>query len=177
MRLIRRSFTGWMVALLLTVATYAIVSIATATPVAAADPAQEEGTDAVVLQLGDRVITQSEFDQLFTRFVQGMAARQALPADESAVTMMRDLRSTFLDQLAKKEVLLAEAESRGITVPADEIDTLIAQAAQSFPDEASFNQALVSLGLENESDLRAYIGQNETLNRVLDQSVAGYRDQ
>ncbi len=147
--------------------------------------------DAPVIQLGDQVIDQEEFEARFSIALRNIAAQQGLPLNEQVLAQLGNLRPQFLDQLATEQVLLQEADARGVQVSDEEVEQQITQVRQGLSggvpqagtggatggaageetggasDEA-FQQALSEAGFQSEDQLRELIRDNLRIQRVVD---------
>ena len=150
--------------------------------------------DAPIIQLGDQTIDQEEFEERFSIALRNIAAQQGLPLNEQVLAQLGNLRPQFLDQLATEQVLLQQAEERGIQVSDEEVEQQISQVRQGLAgqqpqagtggetgggsgttggetggasDEA-FQQALSDAGFESEDQLRQLIRDNLRIQQVVD---------
>ncbi len=135
-----------------------------AAPTQAAQPANP---DAVVLKLGNKTVSVSGFEKRFNIALRALAAQQGAPLDEATLSQFASLRPSFLDQFATQEVLLQEAQKRGIEVSKADVDKEFGAAKASAGD--NFQQALEAAGYQSEAELRSYIRESLTLQRVVDQ--------
>ncbi len=147
--------------------------------------------DAPIIQLGDETITQEEFEERFSIALRNIAAQQGLPLNEQVLAQLGNLRPQFLDQLATEQVLLQEAEARGIQVSDEEVEQQITQVRQGLAGSApqaetggatggstgggetggasdeAFQQALSEAGFESEAQLRGLIRDNLRIQQVV----------
>lgn len=152
---------------------------------AAAPSATAADPNAVVLKLGDQTFTAAQFEPRFNIALRTLAAQQGAPLDAATLAQFGTLRPNFLDQFATQQVLLQDAEKRGLSVPEAEVDAQLAQAKEGAG--ANFQQALTQAGYENEAALRDFIQESLTLQRevealqstiqVTPQAVRGFYDQ
>ena len=122
----------------------------------------------IVLQVGERMITRADFDQLFLRTLSNIAAQSGLPLDSVTQPVVEELRQRFLAQLALRETLLAEAARRGLTVSDAEIENLVLNAKQNFDDDTEFAQALNLAGYADEAAYRMALREEGLLGQVID---------
>ncbi len=130
----------------------------TATP---ADP------NAVVLELGNKTVSVAGFEKRFNIALRALAAQQGAPLDEATLAQFASLRPNFLDQFATQEVLLQQAQERGVEVSKADVDAELEAARASAG--GNFQQALTVAGYQNEAELRSYIRESLTLQRVVEQ--------
>lgn len=131
-----------------------------ATPAAPADP------NAVVFRLGGEEVTAAEFEPRFNIALRGLAAQQGAPLDAATLAQFSSLRPNFLDQFATQQVLLQDAEARGITVPDAEVEAQFEQARAGAGE--NFVRALEQAGYENEAALRTSIRESLILQREVE---------
>lgn len=134
---------------------------------ASAEAAAPVDPDAVVLKLGNKTVSVAGFEKRFNVALRALAAQQGAPLDEATLSQFAGLRPNFLDQFATQEVLLQEAQKRGVEVTKADVDTEL-EAARTSAGE-NFQQALNVAGYENEAELRSYIRESLTLQRVVEQ--------
>ena len=97
---------------------------------AAAPVAKPADPNAVVLKLGDQTFTAAQFEPRFNIALRTLAAQQGAPLDAATLAQFGTLRPNFLDQFATQQVLLQDAEKRGLSVPEAEVDAQLAQAKE-----------------------------------------------
>lgn len=164
----------WTVVTLLIVSGLMLVAAQTATqsggaeaggaPAAAPTPANP---DAVVLKLGNKTVSVAGFEKRFNIALRALAAQQGAPLDEATLSQFAGLRPNFLQQFATQEVLLQEAQKRGLEVTKADVDKEFEAASTSAGE--NFQQALEAAGYQNEGELRSYIRESLTLQRVVEQ--------
>ncbi len=98
----------------------------------------------MVASVNGRAITAESFRDSFHQF----ARRFSLPAEESA-GMADELKMSFLNKLIETELLLQEAEVRGLTVSPEELDREIDLLKQDYPSD-TLNEALERIGMKLE---------------------------
>ncbi len=126
-------------------------------------------TDAgsnVVARIGEREITQSEFEEWFRSTITILAAQQGIPFNEQTAQLFAQLQEQFLQQMVREEVLLDEAERRGITVDDEDVQRIVDDIRAQFDTDEAYEAAIAQLGFADEETLRAYILDNEILQRV-----------
>lgn len=127
--------------------------------------AKAEVVDRVIASIGNDAITQSEAvdEYRLERFLAGESP-QALP-DPAQLEAARD-------RLIDQRLLLLEAETEGGELPdlPEEAGKLLAQAREKFPDESAYQQAVRTLGMDEQTLLRRLALQVVTL-RAIDQRL------
>ena len=132
-----------------------------------AEPAAPADPNAVVFRLGDTEVTAAEFEPRFNIALRGLAAQQGAPLDAATLEQFSALRPNFLDQFATQQVLLQEAETRGVNVPEADVEAQVTQAREGAGE--NFEQALVQAGYEDEAALRTSIQESLILQGVVEQ--------
>ena len=123
--------------------------------------------NAVVLELGNKTVSVAGFEKRFNIALRALAAQQGAPLDEATLAQFASLRPNFLDQFATQEVLLQQAQARGVEVSKADVDAELEAARASAGD--NFQQALTVAGYQNEAELRSYIRESLTLQRMVEQ--------
>ena len=165
----KRTLTFWTVLTLLLVTGLMFVAAQTSSKPGDTTPEAAKPADpnAVVLKLGNKTVSVAGFEKRFNIALRALAAQQGAPLDEATLSQFAGLRPNFLDQFATQEVLLQEAQKRGIEVSKAEVDKEFDAAKTSAGD--NFQQALTAAGYQSEAELRNYIRESLTLQRVVDQ--------
>ena len=127
--------------------------------------AQEE--DPVVLRLGERVETLSEFDRRFEIAVRGVAASQGRPMDDEIRTQLAQFRPAFLEQRATDMVLLQVAEDRGIPFPEEFVERRVDEIRGGLQSDEDFLELLAAAGFGDEAYLRRLIGELEQIQQLI----------
>lgn len=128
--------------------------------------AQDE--DPVVIQLGEKTETLSEFETRFNITLRGLAAQQGMVVDEAMMAQFAALKPQFLEQRATELVLLTEAEARGLSVPEEEVETQVSNFRDSFESEEEFQQILEQAGFGDEETLREVIRESLLVRQVVE---------
>lgn len=87
--------------------------------------------DAVVIEVGDQVITRQQLDDRFAIAVRLLARRQGVSIADQAPAVIADLRAQYLDKYATELVLLEEARRRQLQVSDAAVDAALGEL---FPD-------------------------------------------
>ncbi len=162
----------WTVVTLLVVSGLMLVAAQTAAQSGGAESGSAQAAtpadpSAVVLELGSKTVSVVGFEKRFNVALRALAAQQGAPLDEATLSQFASLRPNFLDQFATQEVLLQEAQQRGLEVSQADIDQEL-EAARTSAGE-NFEQALDAAGYQSEAELRSYIRESLTLQRVVEQ--------
>ncbi len=128
-----------------------------------------QASDQPVIQVGDRVITESEFQRDFERAMRSLAARQGIPFNEQTRALFNRFREDFLMQLANQEALLCEAQNRGITVTDEEVESRVQEVRDRLGGEEAFQQGLTEAGFADEAEFRDFVRENETIARTIEE--------
>lgn len=132
---------------------------------AAATLAQEE--DPVVLRLGERVETLSEFDRRFEIAIRGVAASQGRPLDDEVRAQLARFRPVFLEQRMTDMVLLQVAEDRGIPFPEEFVERRVDEIRGGLQSDEDFLGLIAAAGFGDEAYLRRLIGELEQIQQLI----------
>ncbi|MDE0527256.1 MAG: peptidylprolyl isomerase [Truepera sp.] len=127
--------------------------------------AQEE--DPVVLRLGERVETLSEFDRRFEIAIRGVAASQGRPMDDEIRAQLARFRPAFLEQRVTDMVLLQEAEDRGIPFPEEFVERRVDEIRGGLQSDEDFLELIAAAGFGDEAYLRRLIGELEQIQQLI----------
>jgi parvulin-like peptidyl-prolyl isomerase len=105
---------------------------------------QPEPGETLVAQVNDRAITADFFAEKYKRFTIRFHAPVA-----STPTAARELKMSFLNKLIETELLLQQADMRGLTVGEEELDREIEHLKQDYPKD-TLNEALEKIGVKLE---------------------------
>ena len=131
----------------------------------AASLAQEE--DPVVLRLGERVETLSEFDRRFEIAIRGVAASQGRPLDDEVRAQLARFRPAFLEQRVTDMVLLQVAEDRGIPFPEEFVERRVDEIRGGLQSDEDFLELIAAAGFGDEAYLRRLIGELEQIQQLI----------
>lgn len=114
-----------------------------------------------LLRVNDRQISKVEFDTAFARTIK---SGQTISANER-----QDLERAFLTQLIDRELTLAEARRRGLTIAPAEVDAVLDGHRRDYP-AGGFEAMLQERGLTL-ADWRTELTQNLLLDKLAEQVV------
>jgi parvulin-like peptidyl-prolyl isomerase len=103
-----------------------------------------EPGEKLVARINGNAITAALFEEKYKRFTIRFHAQIA-----STPTAVRELKMGFLNKLIETELLLQQAELRGLTVSNEELDREINQLKQDYPRD-TLNEALEMIGVKLE---------------------------
>lgn len=103
-----------------------------------------EPGEKLVARINDKAITAALFEEKYKRFTIRFHAQVA-----GTPTAVRELKMGFLNRLIETELLLQQAELRGLTVSDEELDREISQLKQDYPKD-TLNEALERIGVKLE---------------------------
>ena len=123
-------------------------------------------TDSAAL-VNDHAITRFELEREFRVYKQRLTS-QGMP-----VTAEReaDLKQQVLNNLINQELVFQASQDKGITVPPEEVDKVLAEIKQRYPDPAAFQSVLQGMQM-TEDQLRAKIAQQSVIKAFIDQEIA-----
>jgi len=124
--------------------------------------AQTDG-DPVVLRVGDRTETLSEFTVRFDIALNSFAAQSGQPLDDATRAQLLGLAPSYLEQRAQEVALVAAAEDAGVTVEDAALDARVAEVRGSAPDDAAFEALLQESGIGSVETLRTLLYEDELL--------------
>lgn len=134
-------------------------------------PARAQGQDdPVVIQLGDKTVTRSEFDSQFNVAASMLANRRHMTLSDEDPAQVEKLRKQYLEIRATELVLLQEADRRHITVSKKDIDAKVAaflKALRGKSDETE-KVTLGRVGIGSEDQLREMLREKEKIRQVTD---------
>lgn len=129
----------------------AIIAVIAASGIGAAffffmpeEPKPSEPEIKLVAEVNGRPITAEIFKEKFSRFT----LRFHIPVANTS-TSANDLKLGFLNKLIETELLLQEADLRGLTVADEEVDREIKNLKEDYPKD-TLNEALEKIGLQLE---------------------------
>lgn len=140
--------------------------------------------DAYVATVNGHKVTTKEYDAALEQAKKQYAARFGVDfASDQGKQMLAGLEKSILQQLTERELLLQEAEKRGLKATSPEIDAKLAEIKKQFPDDAAFQKTLKDYGID-EAGLKDQVTkgvvieklQKETTKdlKVTDQQVADF---
>lgn len=129
------------------------------TETAAADP--------VVVRVGDREETLSNFNDRFEIAITSLAMQQGIALDDRLRAQLEEFKPQFLERRSTELLLLGEAEARNITVEEGFVEGQIAEIRAGLPEGATFDDFLANAGFRSESQLSDYIYETQLLQNVV----------
>lgn len=123
----------------------------------------EDLSDPVVLRVGDREETLSDFNERFEIAILSLAAAQGISLDEAIRAQLEGFKPQFLERRSTELVLLQEAQVRDIVVSQEFVDGQIAEIMASLPEAKSFESFLEEAGFKDATQLKEYIYETEML--------------
>ena len=100
--------------------------------------ARGSGGEAIVVELGDTIVTRAEVDERFQVAVRLLARRQGVLLADQDPALIEQLRQQYLDKFATELILLREARRRQIDMPASVVDTALGDLFASDAEEEAF---------------------------------------
>ena len=111
---------------------------------AALPPSSDDGEKKLVADVNGRPVTAEMFRRKYSLFTQRFQLSATEPAEQ-----VGELKMSFLNKLIETELLLQEAELRGIQVTDEELDHEINQLKEDYPKD-TLEEALVRIGIKLE---------------------------
>ena len=123
--------------------------------------------DPVVIRLGEKVETLSEFDERFEIALKAVAASQRMELTDTIRAQFAEFRPGFLEQRVTSLVLMKAAEDQGIPFPEEFVQARVDQIKASVESDQEFEDLLNLSGFSNESQLRQVLGETEQIQQVM----------
>ncbi len=116
------------------------VSLVATLMIAAVLPAETYGgsANAVVIELGDEVITRTEVDARFQVAIRLLARRQGISLADQDPAAIAGLRDQYLDKYASELVFLQEARRRQLEVSDEQVEQVLGQLIASEEGDNGF---------------------------------------
>ena len=122
--------------------------------------------DPVVMRLGDRTETLSEFTDRFEIAMQSVAAQSGAPLTDATRQQLLALAPSYLEQRAQEFALVAAAEERGVTIDDATLDARIDEIRGTADDEEGFQELLMMSGVQTEEMLRTLLYEDEIIGAL-----------
>ena len=131
--------------------------------------AAAQADDPVLIELGATRERASFVLERFEIAVRGAAAGQGMPFAPEVMEQVYPFLANFLEQRAVELVLIDYARQRGISVPAETVDAVIADVQRTTSDEPEIFAALLQeAGFRDEAQLRELIVETELVQAAYD---------
>lgn len=149
--------------------------ITLAITVAAATAFAAQPIESIVVRVGDRIITRSQYDK---RLREGLAEAEqsGAPADQIA-TRKQELRKGMVEDLINELLIKDRADRIGITVSDAEIKDAVVRLKQQYgiSTDAQFDESLQKSGLTR-ADMEARLRDTLITNKVFARELRGRED-
>ncbi len=122
--------------------------------------------DPVVMRLGDRTETLSEFTDRFEIAMQSVAAQSGAPLTDATRQQLLALAPSYLEQRAQEFALVAAAEERGVTIDDATLDARVDEIRGTADDEEGFQELLMMSGVQTEEMLRTLLYEDEIIGAL-----------
>ena len=132
------------------------------------EPASLEITagPAIVATVNGAVISADYLDREMIGYQQRLKAQgQSMAPGNDAV-----LREKVLDELISRELVYQESQKKGIQVPVEDIDKIIIEIKQRYPDEKTFQSVLQKMNV-TEAGLREQLTHQSAIRMFVDQEI------
>jgi len=126
----------------------------------------ENSTPDSVAVVNGRNITRTDLEREFKIYKQRVRAQgqPVVPEQEP------DLKTQLLDELIGMELIYQESQKKGVAVPSDQVDKVIADIKERYADPAAFQQALERMQM-TEDQMRAQIAYQSAIRGFIDQEI------
>ena len=125
------------------------------------------GTFGLAVRINGQEITEERFGHYFDDYLSERGRNIAAIRNPDA---LRKLRHEALDALIDEELLWQEALHRGISAPAEEIDTALQRMQANFKTPEAFARRLERAGF-TPSTYRAYLGQQLAVKHLVEDRI------
>lgn len=140
--------------------------------------------DAYVATVNGHKVTTREYDTALEQAKKQYAARFGVDfSSDQGKQMLAGLQKSILQQLTERELLLQEADKRGLKPTQAEVDAKLAEIKKQFPDDAAFQKTLKDYGITG-AELEDQVKKGVTIEKlqkeatqdlkVADQEVAAF---
>ncbi len=123
--------------------------------------------DPVVIRLGEKVETLSEFDERFEIALKAVAASQRMELTDEIRAQFAQFRPGFLQQRVTSIVLMKAAEDQGISFPEEFVQARIDQLKAGVESDEEYEALLNTSGFSNEKQLRQVLGETEQIQQIM----------
>jgi parvulin-like peptidyl-prolyl isomerase len=144
-----------------------LVSFAIAQDTTTAATETAPGADPVVVRVGDKEETLSNFNDRFEIAITSLAAQRGIALDAALRAQLEGFKPQFLERRSTEMVLLNEAAIRNLAVEEGFVDSQIADIKAGLPEGATFEGFLANAGFRDEAQLRNYINETQLLQTVV----------
>ncbi|MDD3642803.1 MAG: peptidylprolyl isomerase [Candidatus Krumholzibacteria bacterium] len=139
--------------------------------------AQAEKADSMqqtqyIARVNGAAVTAGDLDQEVTMLKQQMQGRVS---EQQLGAMDLTMRQQATANLVNRLLLTQEADRRGISVTAEQVDGKYAEIRSNFPSEEAFNQQLERSSM-TAADLRAEVERGMRLEALIEERTAGLGD-
>lgn len=135
----------------------------------AQDTTTASDTNPVVLRVDDSSERLDAFNDRFEIAIRGLVANMGVPLTPDIRAEFDDLKPDYLEQRITDLALLNEAARRGIEVPDEEIDAIIAGVFGNLPEDADRGALLQEAGFRDEAQLRTLVSETELIQQLVDE--------
>lgn len=132
---------------------------------AAALPGTARGSsgEAIVVELGDTIVTRAAVDERFQVAVRLLARRQGVLLADQDPALIEQLRQQYLDKFATELILLREARRRQIDIPASVVDSALGDLFASDAEEEAFLADVELVDASGQELLRQVVRDEKTV--------------
>jgi len=124
------------------------------------------GQNAYVATVNGHKVTTKQYDAALEQAKKQYAARFGVDfASDQGKQMLAGLEKSIIQQLTERELLLQEADKRGLKATQPEIDAKLAEIKKQFPDDAAFQKTLKDYGID-EAGLKDQVTKGVVLEKL-----------
>jgi len=123
-------------------------------------------TGEIAASVDGKIITRGEVEDIYLKWQKKTEARgQTIPENQVLA-----IKKQVLEQLIKKELLLAESARQHVSISDGEVKEAIAQIKKGFPNEEAFTQSLARSGIKLEN-LEKEVRDQRAINQLTEKRV------
>jgi len=137
-------------------------------------PNRGNSGDRVLIEVNGLTVTQQKFREEFEREWADLKRNQNISEDDNSSEDMKNrLAMQILDNMIERNLFLSFSKKEKVKVPSDSVQTELQRIIETYPDEATFDSALVASG-RTRAELKKRIGEElmirEYVKRRIDMS-------
>lgn len=124
------------------------------------------GQDAYVATVNGQRVSTKEYDKALEQAKKQYSSRFGVDFNsDQGKQMLAGLQKSVIQQLTERELLLQEADKRGLKATQPEIDAKLAEIKKQFPDDATFQKTLKDFGI-SEVELKDQVTKGVAIEKL-----------
>jgi len=122
-------------------------------------------SDPVVIKLGDKTETLSDFESRFEIAIRSLAAQQGMPMSDALRQQLQVYQPQYLQQRATEMVLLDRAAKDGLSVDQKHVDQVMTQIEGQVPKGKKLQDLLDQAGFKDKAQLQTLVSESDLINQ------------